>query len=77
MAKAGRLGLGDPNRAIWSRETLAALVAQLHYDRADVARLSAAAAAAMDIVISEVVDAAETLLSARQDVPLRSDAKES
>ena len=73
MVKAGRLGLGGPDHALWSREALAALVAQLHYDRADVARLSSAAAAAMDIVISEVTDAAESLLSARQEAPFNSD----
>ena len=47
----------------WSRETLAALVAQLHYDRADVARISRAAAAAMDIVIAEIMGAADKLMT--------------
>jgi hypothetical protein len=34
-----------------SREGAAALIAQLYYDRADIARVSKAAAAAMDVVI--------------------------
>ena len=40
-----------------SLEEATALVAQLYYDRADVARISSAAAAAMDVAITLVKEA--------------------
>jgi hypothetical protein len=61
---------GDDPDESWTRENLAALITQLHYDRADVARLSYAAASAMDIVIAEATSAAERLLAETGRQPL-------
>jgi hypothetical protein len=65
--------VGDDSGESWTRENLAALITQLHYDRADVARLSGAAASAMDIVIAEATSAAERLLAVTGLQPLRGD----
>lgn len=55
-----------PDGTDWSHEMLTALIAQLHYDRADVARLSSAAATAMDIAIVEVMAVARRILRANR-----------
>lgn len=51
-----------PDAVAWQ----SALVAQLHYDRSDIARISPGAAAAMDVVISLVMAAVRDPGSAAQ-----------